>query len=327
MSNENSKLDYESGVTPYLMAAITDSGDHKTFTTLATYFSESEGNAPDIKPNGVLTGGAVIPAVSGSNDVIDTAALTCNLNGVVTSVSPNLDVSITRPATDVAKVNSVTINSSGAIAVVAGTDGGSTTFSETRGAAGGPPLIPTDSIELAQVRLTASSAAAITAAEIYQVIGTHMETADYPPYEADNFTATVVFDSALPLIHTGPVAKAVFASYADPVFSEQRHANDFVPADLSHSVSSEQVYNATVSTSSSSLGQASFTAILKDGITDPIVGKANQTLFFRYYQDRFKAPFVLTQGKLGIGRTFGASDNPRVSCTVSAATESVNNAS
>jgi len=327
MSNENSKLEYESGVTPTAMSALTDSGDRTIFNSGASLFSESTGNSPIIKPDGVLTGGVVAAAVSGSNDVIDVAALTCNLAGVENSVGSGVDTAISRAATDVASVSSVTISSGGSIAIVKGTDSTDASFSEVRGAAGAPPLIPVGSIEIAQVRTTSNVAGVIAAGEIFQTIGTHLEKADFPTYEVDNFTGQITFNSVLPDSHTANVAKGVFASYAEPVFTEQNFANDFVPAETSHSVSSEQVYGATVGASSSSLGQGSFTAILKDGITDNLVQRKNENLFFRYYQDKYKAPHILTQGKLGIGRTFGAADAPKVSCTISSANESSDRAS
>lgn len=323
MSNENSRLDYESGVTPFAMEILTDSGDRKKFTSNAALFSETTGNAPDIKPNGVLTGGLGVPAVSLTNNAVDVAALTCNLNGVETSVSASLDEAITRAATDVASITSVTVDQAGAVVVVIGTDSADATFSETRAAAGGPPLIPVDSIELFQVRTTTNVAAPIVAAEIFQVIGTHFEKADFPGFTADNFNAEVNFDATLPAIHTGVIAKAVHASYADPIFTEQAFANDFIPADNANSVSSEQVYGATVASASSSLGQGSFTAILKNGITDGIVGRKGENLFFRYLQDKFKTANILTQGKFGIARTFNAADNPKVACTITATEQSV----
>lgn len=327
MSNENSKLEYESGVTPFPMSALTDSGDRTIFNSSATLFSESTGNAPVIKPDGVLTGGVVSVAVSGSNDVVDVASLTCNLAGIETAVSAGVDTAVARAATDVASVSSITITSAGSIAVVKGTDSADTTIVETRGAAGGPPFIPVGSIEIAQVRTITNAAGPFVASEIFQTIGTHLEKADFPVYSVDNFTGKITFNTALPAIHTAGVAKGVFASYAQPIFLEQNFANDFVPAETSHSVSSEQVYGATVGSSSSSLGQGSFTAILKDGITDNIVQRKNENLFFRYYQDKYKAPYILTQGKLGVGRTFGASDNPKVSCTISSNVESSERAS
>lgn len=327
MSNENSKLEYESGVTPYPMGLLTDSGDRKKFTSSASFFSEVTGNAPVIRPNGVLTGGVVSVAASGSDDVIDVAALSLNLNGVETSVSASLDFSVTRQGTDFAQVHSITINAAGSIIIEQGTIATDANFVETRGAAGGPPLIAVDSVEIAQVRLPSSTAGVIAAGSIFQTIGTHLEKADFPTYEVDNFTAEVDFNTVLPADHIGPIAKAVHASYADPIFTEQNFANDFVPSETSHSVASEQVYGATIGTSSSSLGQGSFTAVLKDGITDSIIGLKNENLFFRYFQDKFKAPHILTQGKLGVSRTFGAADNPKVSCTISSSVESVEKAS
>lgn len=328
MSNENSQLKYESGVTPYPMEALTDSGDKKTFNSQAALFSESIGNSPIIKPNGVLTGGVITPAVSGTDNLIDVAALSLNLNGVETSVSASLDLSMTRPATAVAKVLSIQVNAAGTIVVVAGTDSVDANVIETRGVGAGQiPYILTDSVEIGQIRLSSNTVAAILVSEVFQVVGTHLEKADFPTYEADNFTATVAFNSTLPASHTGDIVKAVHASYADPVFTEQNFANDFVPSENSHSVSSEQVYGATVGTSSSSLGQGSFTAILKDGITDALVSLKNQNLFFKYFQDKFKAPHIITQGKLGLSRTFGASDNPKVSATISSSVESIEKAS
>jgi len=323
MSNENSKLEYESGVTAVGMSALTDSGDHKKFTSSVSLFSESSGNAPVVRPNGLLTGGLVTVPAAGGTNVVDVAALSCNLAGVETSVAGAANTAITRAATNVSKVNSITVTSAGALAVIAGTDGASAAFSETRGAAGGPPFIPVGSIEIAQVRTTTSAAAVVTSNQIFQTINLHLEKADFPVFEVDNFTGTISFNQALPLIHTGLLPKGVSASYASPIFVEQNFANDFVPAETTHSVSSTQVYGATVGSSSSSLGQSSFTAILKDGITDDIVSKKNNTLFFRYYQDKFKLAHILTQGKLGVSRTFGAADNPQVSCTISAAKASV----
>jgi hypothetical protein len=327
MSNSKSLIQFETGVTPYAMSALTDSGDHKTFNSAVSLFSNSSGNEPDVRPNGLITGGKVVPAASLTNNAVDVAALSCYLAGVKTAVAAGADKTITRPATAVAKVNSLTVTSAGALAFVAGTDGASTTFSSTRGAAGGPPLIPVGSIEIAQVRVISNTAAPITASEIFQVIGTHVERYDYPSFSTDNFNGTVVFDSALPLIHTGPVAKAVYASYAEPVFITQRSASEFVPADTSHSVSSTEVYGGVIGTSSKSLGQATFTAELSDGITDAIMACDGDIKFIKYFQNENKSPYILTQGVIGLGRTFNVSKNPMVKVTISPTTASVNRAS
>lgn len=325
---ENAKLEYEAGQTSFPMAALTDSGDHTTFTSAAAPWSKRSGFAPVICPNGIKTGGAVVPAVSAANDKVDVSALTCFLAGVDTSVAASVNtLAITRPATAVSKVCSITVTSAGAFAVVAGTDGSTTAFSETRAAAGGPPLIPTGSIEVAQVRVVSNTAAPITAAQIFQVPGTHRELSNYPVYERDDFEGTITFASELPLIHTGPVAKAVYASYAEPVFAAVSLASDFVPPETSHSVSSTQIYGTTLGSTSRTLNQGSFKAYLEDGVTDPLVQLKNEDLWFRFYPDRYKTPNLMQVGKLGIKRTFPAGADLVADCTISAAEEAVEVAS
>jgi hypothetical protein len=325
---ENAKLQYEAGQQSTAMTLLTDSGDHTTFESAASLWSNRSGYAPVVRPNGLLTGGVVTPDASAVNNVVDVAALTCNLAGVVTSVNAG-EATITRPATAVSKVNSITINSGGAIAVVAGTDGATTAFSETRAAVGGPPLIPVGSIEIAQVRVTSNSAAVIASSEIFQVVGTHQERADFPLWDVnygpvvENGVETkaggsVSFYDDLPLIHTGSVAKAVYASYASPIFADISLASDFVPPETTHSVSSTQVYGATLGATQSTLGQGSFTAYLQDGVTDALVTLKNAVLWFKFYPDRAASPYLLCQGKLGVARAFPAGDFLTAACTISA---------
>lgn len=318
---ENAKLQYEGGQNVVAMTALTDSGDHIKFTSAASLWSQRSGYAPVVRPNGLLTGGAL--STHASNNTINVAALTCNLAGVVTSVVAGT-ATITRPAGNVAKINSITVDSTGALAVVAGTDGSNTTFSETRGAAAGPPLIPVGSIEIGQVRVTTAAAAPLAASEIYQVVGLHVERADFPLYDVDYGSGTVSFLAALDLIHTGPAAKKVYASYASPIFADIALASDFVPAETTHSVSSTPIYGTTLGSSSSTLGQGSFTAFLNDGVTDALVTLKNQILWFKFFPDRYASPYLLMQGKLGISRTFPAGDSIQAACTISssaAATE------
>jgi hypothetical protein len=312
---ENAKLEYEAGQNAVAMSALTNSGDQIKFTSAASLWSGRSGYAPVVRPNGLLTGGAL--TATATNNQVAVAALTCNLAGVVTSVAAG-NVSITRPATAVSKVCSITVDSAGALAVVAGTDGSTTAFSETRAAAGGPPLIPVGSVEIGQVRVTSNTAAALTAAQIYTVVGLHVERADFPLYNIDYSTGSVSFLAALPLIHTGTVPKAVWSSYSSPIFGEVSLASDFVPPETSHSVASTQIYGTTLGSTSSTLGQGSFTAYLSNGISDGLVTLKNATLWFRFYPDRYASSYLLTQGKLGIARTFPAGDSVQAACTISA---------
>lgn len=316
-SAENAKLQYEGGQSSTAMSALTDSGDHTIYSSAATLFSRRSGFEPVVRPDGLITGGAVIPAVSETDDLVDVAALTAYVSGALQTVAADTDVAATRGAsTNTHCITSITVTSGGAIAAVAGT--ASTAFSETRAAAGGPPLIPTTSVEIAQIRLTSITAAPVTASEIYQVIGLHQERYDFPLYEINYLAGTVTFNDALPTIHTGTVSKKVYASYASPIFADVPKAVDFVAPETSHSVSSTQIYGTTLGSSSSSLGQGGFTAYLENGITDALVSLKNENLFFKFFPDRYKGDYILCQGKLGISRTFPAGDEIQASCTISA---------
>lgn len=313
---ENALLRYEAGQNSTAMSELTDSGDHKNYTSAAALFSGRSGYEPIVRPNGLATGGSVIPAASGTNNLIDVAALTCYLAGVKTSVAASTDETVTRGSTQANKISSVTITSAGAIAIIAGTEGAS--MVETRGSAGGPPYIPVGSIEIAQVRLTSTTAAAVTAAEIFVVPGVHQERYDYPVFETNSAEGEVDFAQALALSHTGDVPKKVYASYAEPVFADVSESSDVVLPETSHSVSSTQIYGKTKGSSSSSLGQGSFTAYLNDGINDPLVTLKNEKLWFEFFPDRFNLSKIRFQGKLGITRAFPAGDSLTASCTVSA---------
>lgn len=321
ITNKNAKIDFEINVTPFPMQALTDRGDHFYFTSPADLFSELDGYSPDIRPNGILTGGAI---TAGSvNNEVDIATLSCYLSGVLQAVIANT-LSITRPLSAVAKINSITVNSSGTLVMVAGTDGATTTFSEVRGAAGGPPFIAVGSIEVGQVRVASQTAGLILASEIFQVEGTHRELSGFPTFSTINEDAAVQFSGVLPLIHTGSITKGIYGSFAEPIFIEQEFANDFVPAEVTNSLSSTDTYSGPTAATSKAIGQGTFTAFLADGISDPILGKAGQTVWFRFYQDRFKSAHILTQGLLGVARTFPVANRPTASVTISASDPSIN---
>lgn len=320
---------YEAGQTAYPFEAAADSGDATVFGVTFAPISNVAGSEPVIAPYGLLTGGAI--TTHATDDTVTVAALTASMAAVsgadedgVLAVSAGTGV-ITRPLTNVSKVNSITITDAGAIAVVAGTSGTTTAFVETRGAAGGPPLIPVGSIEIGQVRVTTTAAAVITAAQIYTVPGLHVERSDYPVYALDYATGEITFAAALPLIHTGAVAKKVYARGATPLFAPIANTSDWVPAESTYSINSTSTYDGPVGSASSSLGQAGFTAIMRDGITDGVLAAKGTEIWVEFRPDRDKTvPKQLTQGILGVSRTFPAGGGSfSAACTVTPRTESV----
>jgi len=153
-----------------------------------------------------------------------------------------------------------------------------------------------------------------------------MERYDYPTWtekrsHVENGTAGyagVEFDSALPLIHTGPSAKPVYAEYYEPTFANIPKSADFVPPEESHSMTSTQIYGGTVGASSKSLGQGSFTAYMESGIYEGFEQLKGENLWFKFYPDRTKSPYIACQGILGVTRSFPAGDSIKAACTISA---------
>jgi len=332
------KLQFEAGQTLYALAAMTTT-DSQVYKAATGVWSGKSGFTTEVYPNGVVSGSSLVtPAASGTNDLVDVAAFTAYSQGVLRSVSADTDVTITRGATaNIGKISSITMTSAGAISVVAGTDSADATINDTRGGAGGPPEIPADSVEIAQVRFSgtgAGTAAAVTAAQIFQVPGQHHERYDYPGYTVNNIgegiaatqanksTAYVAFDSALPAIHASATPRKTWIKYYAPVFADISKANNFKAAEKTYSSSAESGYNFTVASTSESLGQGGFDIVLSDGVTDPIVAQNGKVLTFKFFQDRNKTPYILTQGTLGIPPDYPADSSVKATCTISAETAS-----
>jgi hypothetical protein len=328
-SASNAKVEVELGQQLHAMAVMTDSGDHQYYTISGgTVWSARSGNTADIRPSGIVSGRTLLSAGT-TNDTVRVAAFTAYSKGVLQTVTAT-SATISRPTTaGYYKINSITMASDGSIAVVAGTQATSA-FSETRDANGGPPYIPINSVEIGQVRVSSSTAADIATTEIFQVVGTHTERYDAPVWSESNLgkgqaadvsaetNAHIKFAAALPLIHTGGIPKKVYMSYYSPIYSEQQKAFDFKPAENSHSVTSQQYYRGTVGSVSATLGQGGFTALLDDGVTDSLVAEKDAKLTVRFYPNINSSPYVLSQGLLGLTRTYPADGQIQASVTITA---------
>jgi len=312
MSTDNALLEFEGGQNAFAMTALADSGDATIFNSGEELWSQAAGYEPVVRPDGVITGATITPA-SGS-DAVAVAALTAFVSGEELAVAAEASIAVTRATTSTHIINSIVCDSAGAVSAIAGTEGSS--FTDTRDTAGGPPLIPVGSIELGQVRLSSDTAAPIEESEIFQLVNRHQERSDFPVPEVDYINGNVEFSSALPLIHTGNVPKGVYASFATPEFIEAFDAYDFVPSEVAYSSSSKQTYNRVKNTRSQSLNNATFSIDLKDGITDTLVDKQGQNIYFRFYPDKNKPQHLIEQGVFAIARTFPAGGDIVASCTI-----------
>jgi len=314
-------IQYESGQELVAMQQM-DQDSRKLFSISDTPWSDAPGKEPDIKPDGMLTDGAITP--EGTDDTVTVATGTANQAGVkITVVTADLvidrsDTGLDMDGTNDHAIASVVVDSGGAYALVEGTPG--TAFSETRDAAGGPPLIPQGQIEVGQIRLSSETSAVIASSEIFQVENTHKEMALVPTWTEDYAEGEVEFISNLPEIHAddgdGNKTKQVYAEVYTPMFANLEPASDFVPIETTHSTTSTEVYGGAIGASSSSLGQATFTVYLRDGVTDPLIALKNTRMWVKFFPHRLRSPYMLTLGTLGISRTFPAGDNMQAACTL-----------
>jgi len=332
---------YESAQTPVAFAAMTGNAARTTYSSSSKPWSSvviTTGVEPYVvAPYGLVTGGEVTVGVADNS--VRLAALTAMMPAVsgasattgIKSVAAVTDDSLTATRGSTAgtayAISSLTITSAGVAAMVAGA--GSTAHVSTRGAAGGPPSIPTGSIEIAQVKMTSTTAAALTSSEIYQVVGDSQERYDYPVYSIDPIRGQITFSAALPLVHgtssseAATAAKLVYARVATPVFAEVPRARNFVPANTTNSTNSEQYYDGALGSYSSSIGQAQFETALNDGVTDALLSKLGSNLLFKFMPDKNKAPYIITQGVVGATQAFSVGANPTATFTISPLQSSV----
>jgi hypothetical protein len=322
---ENSALYYEAGQTFTPMTEMTDSGDHKIFNSDAECWSDEAGFSPLVKSDGVLTG-LVVSAAAGNN-LVDVSAGTLNLDGYVMDMA-SVTNKICARGTDinVCIINSITITSAGAFAVVSGSAGEQ--FSEVRGADGGPPFIPIGSVEIAQVRLSSITDAPVLASEILAVPNKHRELANYPAILTTDFireqngiigSAGVTFSTPLMCNHSGNTPKNVYAQYCEPEFAEIGRAADFQPAANSLTTSSQPYYGGAIGEVSTALKSGKFKAYLDNGISDPILAKEGKKIWLKYLVDRYQpGNYILTQGFLGITAQYPAKGSIYADFTINA---------
>lgn len=311
---EQALIQYEAGQTVSPQTALTNSGDNVTFTSGVSPWSGVSGFEPDVRPDGLLTGGGITATLN--NDEVSAAAATVYLAGASVNVAADATLTVSRgTAPNENIVNSITVDSAGTYVVVAGTAGAAASL--TRGAAGGPPFIPVGDIEVGQVILTSETVAVVLSSEIQSINGLSREESANPGWTTDSVSGQISFFSALPLIHTGSVPKGVFSSFATPIFADIAKSSDFVPSDESVTITSTQIYGTTLGSSSKAIANASFTLYGENGITDPVITLAAEgaNIWTKFFQDRLKAPYVLTQGVLGMTRAFPAGDNITASMT------------
>lgn len=323
-SGKNGKLEIGIGVTPNLGTELTDSGDHLTYEAaegvrFSAIKTDTLGDlSPVLKADGVVRGGRVKIAVSGSVNVIDVTAITSSyIAGVESTLAAQTDVTVARPTVSDYLISSICLDYNAGteqIAVIQGTEGSA--FSETRDAAGGPPLLAVDHIELAQVRYTAQDAAAVSASEIIAIPNQHREESNFPAFTIDHLDGEVVANSAIMVNHTGPITKAVYIDYYTETTVEVPTVSTFTPPAKTFTSTKTNTYQGVVTTEAEEQSDGSFTALI-DGTSTEIVSLiSGTTAYFKFYPDKDLPEYKIGIGSYGVTEDFSADGAMTASITV-----------
>ena len=319
------RISVELGQTKQASEVLTDAGNGQVFNFSSAVVSRARDFS--VMPNGLVTGADVVN-IHTTDDMLSVDACSANVKGVLVAVAAGT-VTIVRPATSVAKICSIIIDDAGALAVIAGTDSTDAAFSAVRGAAGGPPFIPADAVELEQFGTVSSVGAVVLDAELLKI---DAERADFPVFDTNligrgssnqdvgKTNSFVEFNAQLPDIHDGGTPKRTYAEYYTPSFMIVPRCSEWSPADRSDSISSEDTYDGPVSSTSSSIGQAGFKALLIDAIIDPVVQLVEkfegQMLTVKVWPNPNKSPYQLTQGFVALSRSYPSGKQINASFTV-----------
>jgi len=320
-NTENGRMKVESGVTPFAMQELTQNAGGTQYTSGEALWSNNGTKKPVVRVNGIISGGKMTPGASAEE--VDIEAAVVNLNGAVVSV-PSATLSAVRATpTDTHKISSVVVDS-GTLqyAIVTGLD--STSFSEARGAAGGPGYIPVDEIEVGQVRLGSNASAVVEESEIFQVPEVHQELASFPGYAIDFRTGAVVPDEAFVASHTGDVRRKVYASFNTATLTNLFKVQGVTMPNVTRSITSEATTDGAVASSTSTLNNGSFTMVATSGVTDLILQLKDQFLWVQWQPDRFKTENHKVQGYVNPVVTFGPDSNTSIAVTVTPEEEGVN---
>lgn len=161
------------------------------------------GYTPTIRVNGVVSG-CVVTGSSTNN--LEVTAGVVNVNGTVVSVPADTSNTVTRGATGKYAISALCVDAAGTLSVVKGTDGDALDWTGY-GGAGQPPLTATTLAVIAYCHTLGDSAALIASTDIYAGESANVD------YIIDSLRGGIVLYTALPANKTGPVSRAVYATF------------------------------------------------------------------------------------------------------------------
>jgi len=333
MDASKASVEVESTQTLVPWELLTDAGDKQYFTFSSEILSNAVGFQPEVAPNGIVSGLNLVSPTPSTNDSVDVASFTAVFSGVEETISADT-IAFTRDATLDYQKFSVIAETGDTLSIIE-SDPHASAWSNTRGAAGGPPSIPLAAIEVAQIWISDNTAAVVLASEIKESpqAGTQ-ERSLFPAVQVFNFgegldantTATkfayAKFASVIPTIH-GATANAaatdekpVYGQWYDPVFTLLEGTVDFAEPNETPGTTSVQLHRTTRGGTTQTLNAGSFTIYMEDGITDDIMRLRGKEVLTKYKQNIDADPFVLSLNVLGIPVTRPVDNDPQGAVTL-----------
>ena len=322
---EDARLQIEQGFVFWDFEKGADSGDQQKFTYsgIVKLFSMLKGQAPVVRPDGARSGLKVIPAISGTNDLVDVAAGAAFVGGVDLAISASTDLAITRAsAGDTFQIHSILIDNAGAITVLAGVQG--TAFSTTRGANGGPPYVTVDKIEIAQVKLDSLTGAPVKASEIDENV---RQRYDIPSFKLVPEEVTVEMLSALDKRHTGDTTKGIWVKHYEPVWNDIPEVSNWKPVDFTAESQKNLTYDGVSTFVRKGIGDGSFDVNLKGEAGEIMAQVIGGMRWLRFYPDKFKTDHHIVLGFLTYDRDHPPDDMMKASVTVTGSVAAIEKAS
>ena len=304
---EDARLQVEHGYVLHDFEKGTDNGDHikYKYTHTVKLFSFLKNQAPIIRPDGVKTGLKVKPAVAAGNNNVDIEAGTAFIAGVDVAINAATNLACTRTAGGVTyQITSIIVDSAGSITAIGGTEGAS--FSTVRGAAGGPPYITVDKIEIAQVKFTSNTDAVVLASEIDQNV---MERYDIPSYnivehDADLLQSIIKMLTALDTRHTGDVTKGIWVKHYEPVMNDIPGVSNWKPPEIKGKIQRNTTYDGISAVARTDIGDGGFEVELKGEAGEIMAQIVSGARWLRFYPDKFKADNHICLGFLDWDRDY-----------------------
>lgn len=291
--------------------------------TLAHQLISLQGDR-SVRPDGHISGGSA--SSNGTNDEVDVTASAVYIGGARVTSSAVSGLSIARPSVDTHIKYAICVNSSGVVSAEAGSEG--TSFSDTRGAAGGYPLVPAGMTQICGVQYSSQTPALVLAAEIDETpIGEdglggrilydypNFELVLHPDFDAGIDYAHVKYSFAPATLYADADGARCYVTYSTPSFSEIGLTNDLVLPEETVSGNSTTVYRKVLKSVSRDQNDFTLTIMGDDIVNDMAPFRGKDVWFKAVFDPLIPTKYALFAASVGVATSIPSDDNTTYSLT------------